>query len=146
MADLATASMTPWNITIDTSTYKVQKLTLKDLAGIAEMLLRQARDAILHDDTIKDEKERINKSNGLQSMGIFEVMDWCLTTIEGMVMTMYLSLIKAQPDLSYEVVSAFGFNDNIVQLVYDILGIKRRAVSSDDTKKKDEASPFPLIG
>lgn len=152
---LHTASLHPMALQIDDKTYAAEKLTVGDLVGIGEWLAQTQRaeaDTSFKKqiDAEKDDKKRaalehkrIETLNGIDAVSPSEAMSWLLTNARGQALILYTALAKKHPEMTFQMVCDLTWNDDLIQVCYDLLDIRRRIVTSSPSAGPSEAAKAP---
>ena len=150
---LTTSSLHPYLFMIDDKQYTAEKLTLGDLNALSEGLAKIERDAVQEEyspllvaetDSAKRlalDKERIEHYNAITPRSPGEMLGWLLTNARGQVMLIYTALRKKHPEVSVQQISDLIWNDDLVQVCYDLLDIKRRLVTVTEEAKAPADPP-----
>lgn len=137
--ELFTASSLPILVKVDGQDYVAEKITVGDLQALAHLQYMRQLEALRADYADKPdlEKERLEKESALRPAPPYELLPYLLNTFEGMTLVLWTALRKKQPHLTYEWAAGLTFSDDMVQVCYDLMDIRRRVVAADNIKKNE---------
>ena len=155
---LSTTSLHPLAVEIDGKTYTCECINLGDMESIAQTLVAGQREAVNEDFNARIaaesdagkrtelDKERIKAYNSIEPKVPGEVLVYLLDSLHGQTLTLFAALRKKHPEVTFDFVRNLAWNDDLVQLVYDLLHIKRRlADKSAEEAKAPVNPPKPLL-
>jgi|10_taG_2_1085330.scaffolds.fasta_scaffold105295_2 hypothetical protein len=144
MRKFYTSSSVPIKIEIDDKKFTAEKLTIADYHALAAEYVDVDREAIKlkHQEASKGgelSKECINEMGRIVPATPYDLISRLLATHEGYVTTLYTALHKRHPETTYTWVAGLPITDGLVELIYDLLDVRRVMVDKDEksVKKKN---------
>lgn len=129
----------PFGVTIDGITYPVERLTLRDLAGITAGLDKRSRDQLYADYAARIEaagadadavaalgRERVAALNAVRPMDPPDLVEYLTRTFEGMAVAVAAAIAKKSPEIGYDDIADVGFSADVVEAAHAVLGYKWR--------------------
>jgi len=150
---LSTTSLRPLEVEIDGKTYVCECINLGDMESLAQALLAGQREAINEDfktriaaepdagKRVELDKDRIKVYNSLEPKVPGEMLVYLLDSLHGQSLTLFAALRKKHPEVTFDFVRNLAWNDDLVQLVYDLLHIKRRLADKPPEEAKVPVNP-----
>lgn len=145
---LFTSSSVPIEVEIDGKCFVAEKLTLGDYHMLGAIMLERQKNALkgefedrkesLEGEALgKAEMECSNQVNDLKAPTPYELIPLLLDSWDGFALVLFTCLRKKHPEVAYDWVLGLTQSDDLVQLVFDLMDIKRKLVE----KKKEATEP-----
>jgi len=128
---LLDASCHEYALTIEDEEIIAQKLSLGDLEGISQALAQEQREAA------PDQEAR----NAVEPQTPGQLLPWLLVTARGQALTLWTAIHHRHPDMTMARIMGLAWTDELVQVVYDLLEVKRGAKAG--VVAGDEQRPDP---
>lgn len=132
---LTPSSLRPVPIAIGEQDYVAERLTLGDMGGIAEALANEQREAAGSDQDAR---------NAVEPMTPGQLLPWLLVTARGQAVALWTALRKRNPEITIVQINDLVWDDALVQIVYDLLEVKRRSKPADG--EGEQRSDPPVSG
>lgn len=128
---LLDASLHEYALSIEDQEIIAHKLTLGDLEGISQAMAQEQREAAPDQDA----------RNAIEPMTPGQLLPWLLTSARGQMLTLWTAIRKRHPDIGMDRIAGLAWTDELVQVVYDLLEIKRGVKPGKPAGGEDSSDP-----
>jgi hypothetical protein len=137
--NLRTASLHPYRLNIDGEELIAERLTIGDMAAIAESVAEMERQA-LEPKPGDDEEARQaawQARSRVETMTPGQTTLWLISSPAGPSTALWRALSKRHPEWTLSRVLGLAFDDELLAAVYDLVGVRRVKPKSEQSEKSE---------
>lgn len=138
MRKLYTSSNAPIDVEIDGKVYVAEKLNIADYVLLSALVLESKKAAVKEKYEDKESVECLNECAAQVAPTPYDMIHILLDSYAGFVDVLYTALHKKHPEVTYDWIAGLNWNDDLIQIVYDLLDIRRKVVDKKDVVDKDK--------